>query len=253
MAGPQRRHIPSRTRASGRFRRASAASFSRAAPRLAARRRRAQLGPSAGRLGQGPGGNRRLGANQGQVFGLDGGPIGDQQPFHPLAQVGLRLIGVFLSTDLVWFFATGFQISNLKSQIKSQILSFIPHPSSFRLHPSALILPPSSFRHPRPATATQTTYRRDDGWAVDLGGKLCDNSGMGILGHVQNGVVVFDCPTALPEGAAVTVLLRAGPVIRVAKNQKQVEFPLVPSSAPGSVHLTNEMIAEILDEEDASS
>jgi hypothetical protein len=58
---------------------------------------------------------------------------------------------------------------------------------------------------------------------------------------------------SLPEGAAVTVLLRASPVIRVAKNQKQVEFPLVPSSAPGSVHLTNEMIAEILDEEDASS
>ncbi len=66
-------------------------------------------------------------------------------------------------------------------------------------------------------------------------------------------MVVLDGPMSLPEGAAVTVLLRARPVIRVAKNQKQVEFPLVPSSAPGSVHLTNEMIAEILDEEDASS
>ena len=33
---------------------------------------------------------------------------------------------------------------------------------------------------------------------------------------------------------------------------KRVEFPLVPSSAPGSVHLTNEMIADISDEEDAS-
>ena len=76
---------------------------------------------------------------------------------------------------------------------------------------------------------------------------------MEILGRVQNGVVVFDGPMSLPEGAAVTVLSRTRPVIRVAKNQKQVEFPLVPSSAPGSVHLTNEMIAEILDEEDASS
>ena len=76
---------------------------------------------------------------------------------------------------------------------------------------------------------------------------------MEILGRVQNGVVVFDGPMSLPEGAAVTVLFRTRPVIRVAKKQKQVEFPLVPSSAPGSVHLTNEMIADILDEEDASS
>jgi predicted nuclease with RNAse H fold len=74
---------------------------------------------------------------------------------------------------------------------------------------------------------------------------------MEFLGHVENGVVVFDGPVALPEGAAVRVTLRAKPVIRVAKHQKRVEFPLVPSTAPASVHLTNEMIAEILDEEDA--
>jgi hypothetical protein len=76
---------------------------------------------------------------------------------------------------------------------------------------------------------------------------------MEIPGHVQNGVVVLDGPTSLPEGAAVTVRLRARPVVRVAKNQKHVEFPLVPlvpSSAPGSVHLTNERIEEILAAED---
>jgi predicted nuclease with RNAse H fold len=76
---------------------------------------------------------------------------------------------------------------------------------------------------------------------------------MEIPGHIENGVVVLDGPMSLPEGAAVTVMFRARPAIRVAKNQKRVEFPLVPSSAPGSVRLTNEMIADILDEEDASS
>ena len=79
------------------------------------------------------------------------------------------------------------------------------------------------------------------------------SSSMEIPGHVQNGVVVFDSPMSLPEGAAVTVLLRTRPVIRLANNQRQVEFPLVPSSGARSVHLTNEMIADILDEEDACS
>lgn len=65
--------------------------------------------------------------------------------------------------------------------------------------------------------------------------------------------MVLDGSASLPEGAAVTVTLRTSPVIRVAKNQKQVEFPLVPSSAPGSFRLTNERIGDILDEEDASS
>lgn len=74
-----------------------------------------------------------------------------------------------------------------------------------------------------------------------------------VSGRVQNGVVVLDESASLPEGAVVTVTLRAKPVIRVAKTQKRVEFPLVRSSAPGSVSLTNEMIGDILDQEDASS
>lgn len=88
---------------------------------------------------------------------------------------------------------------------------------------------------------------------LDLGRKSCDNFGMDVPGRVQDGVVVLDGSASLPEGAAVRVTLRAEPVIRVAKNQKRVEFPLVRSSAPGSVHLTNEIIADILDAEDASS
>lgn len=77
-----------------------------------------------------------------------------------------------------------------------------------------------------------------------------DNANMEIQGVVQNGVVVLDGSVSLPEGAAVTVTYRAKPVIRVAQNQKRVEFPLFPSSQPGSIHLTNERIYEILDEED---
>jgi len=75
---------------------------------------------------------------------------------------------------------------------------------------------------------------------------------MELSGRIQNGVVVLDDPLSLPEGASVTVLVRSMPVIRIAKNQRNVEFPLVRSSAPGSVPLTNEMIGQILDDEDAA-
>jgi len=76
---------------------------------------------------------------------------------------------------------------------------------------------------------------------------------MQIQGTVQNGVIVLDGPTTLPEGTVVTVTPRSGFVIHVAKNPRRIEFPLVPSSALGSVSLTNERIAEIFDEEDFES
>lgn len=69
--------------------------------------------------------------------------------------------------------------------------------------------------------------------------------------RVQNGVVVLDEGTVLPEGALVRVSYQGGPVIHVSKHQKRVVFPLVRSSTPGTVHLTNEQIGEILDAEDA--
>lgn len=102
---------------------------------------------------------------------------------------------------------------------------------------------------------TLTFMRRipDEQALLDGDLKSFDNCGMEISGHVQNGVVVFDERLALPEGAAVTVILHSGAVIRVAKQRKQVEFPLVSSGAPGSLHLTNERICEILDEEDAEA
>jgi len=77
---------------------------------------------------------------------------------------------------------------------------------------------------------------------------------MEIPGRIQNGVVVFEGSPALPEGAAVTVVMPPRKlVVRFAENQRQVAFPLIESANPGSVHLTNAMIGEILDEEDAPS
>ncbi|MCL4207873.1 MAG: hypothetical protein KJ000_35760 [Pirellulaceae bacterium] len=76
---------------------------------------------------------------------------------------------------------------------------------------------------------------------------------MEISGIVQNGVVVLDGSVLLPEGVNVVVTYRTSPVIRVAKNQKRVEFPLFPSSEPGTLDLTSERIAEILDDEETEA
>jgi hypothetical protein len=66
-------------------------------------------------------------------------------------------------------------------------------------------------------------------------------------------VVVLEGESTLPEGTPVLVVGRDSPVIRVAKLRQRVELPLVRSQHPGSVDLTNERIAEILEEEDPSS
>ena len=68
-------------------------------------------------------------------------------------------------------------------------------------------------------------------------------------GRVKNGVVVVNGSVKLPEGALVTVTL-SSPLMYASNNQRVVEFPLIQSSSPGSVHLNNEMINEIFDEED---
>jgi hypothetical protein len=68
---------------------------------------------------------------------------------------------------------------------------------------------------------------------------------------VRNGVVVLEGHLNLPEGAAVTVTYPVPAPVPPAVEKKRVQFPLVRSAHPGSVHLTGERIAEILDEEDA--
>ena len=73
-----------------------------------------------------------------------------------------------------------------------------------------------------------------------------------IPGRVHNGVVVLEDGAALPEGAAVTVLCDQMRIWRKPGKKKRVKLPLVDSEHPGTLRLTNERIAEILDEEDAS-
>jgi hypothetical protein len=80
-----------------------------------------------------------------------------------------------------------------------------------------------------------------------------DNGYMEIQGVFHDGVVVLQDSVTLPEGAAVTVTYRPAPLIRVAEHPKPVILPLFDSDEPGTIDLTNESIAEILDREDASS
>ena len=78
-----------------------------------------------------------------------------------------------------------------------------------------------------------------------------DNESMIISGRVHNGVVVPEQGAQLPEGAIVCISLLAEQ--KVGRKSERVQLPLVPSSRPGSLQLTNQQIAEILDDEDAAS
>lgn len=73
-----------------------------------------------------------------------------------------------------------------------------------------------------------------------------------IPGRIRNGVVVLEGGPPLPEGAAVSVTYPAAPTPSPVGEKKRVEFPLVRGGEPCSLHLTNEQIGEILDEEDSS-
>lgn len=76
---------------------------------------------------------------------------------------------------------------------------------------------------------------------------------MTFSGRVQNGVVILEGNATLPEGTPVSVVSRAAPVLRVSKRPRRTELPLVRSSQPGSLDLTSDMIAEILNAEDLPS
>jgi hypothetical protein len=78
------------------------------------------------------------------------------------------------------------------------------------------------------------------------------NHDMEILGRVDHGVIVPQGDASLPEGALVRIVYEPGPVEVVKKAGQRVEFLLVRTGKPGTLHLTNEMIAEIFDEEDFS-
>ena len=88
---------------------------------------------------------------------------------------------------------------------------------------------------------------------LDLGAKSHDNSSMEIQGYVRNGVVVLDGETTFPEGTRVLVCPVPPRDQEPQQVKKLVDFPLVSSGEPGSIHLTNERIHEIFEEEDIES
>jgi hypothetical protein len=76
---------------------------------------------------------------------------------------------------------------------------------------------------------------------------------MKLRGRVHNGVVVLEGKPSLPEGTAVTVSCGRTAGSKPRRKEKRVRLPLVRSKHPGTLDLTNERIAEILEEEELAS
>ncbi|HKB04848.1 MAG TPA: hypothetical protein VKD90_21675 [Gemmataceae bacterium] len=75
---------------------------------------------------------------------------------------------------------------------------------------------------------------------------------MELRGRVNDGVIVLEGESALPEGATVTVIYPAA-TRATAGPKTRIRVPLVRCQYPLPAPLTNERIGEILDEEDAAS
>jgi len=88
---------------------------------------------------------------------------------------------------------------------------------------------------------------------LDSMASTTNNKSMVVSGRVHNGVVVLEDASALPEGAAVSVTYPASLREKPRDHGRRIQVPLVHTDEPGSVNLTGARIAEILDEEDASS
>ncbi|OLD57304.1 MAG: hypothetical protein AUI54_03240 [Acidobacteria bacterium 13_1_40CM_2_56_5] len=74
-----------------------------------------------------------------------------------------------------------------------------------------------------------------------------ENDHMTIKGRVQRGVIILQEGVTLPEGTEVIVSCEPGSITK-PKQGKRVEFPLVRSNHPGTLHLTSERVAELLDD-----
>lgn len=72
---------------------------------------------------------------------------------------------------------------------------------------------------------------------------------MNLTGTVRSGAIILDENCALPDGTFILVTIIAL-ADRPPRHRKA--YPIVPSDNPGSVQLTNEMIGQILDAEDAA-
>lgn len=80
-----------------------------------------------------------------------------------------------------------------------------------------------------------------------------DNVGMNIPGRVRSGVVVLDGGASLPEGTPVTVSCADEAVAGASRPARRVELPLISSKHPGTLPLTAERVAELLDDAHVSA
>lgn len=75
---------------------------------------------------------------------------------------------------------------------------------------------------------------------------------MQIQGHVSKGVVVLEGGCVLPEGTPVAIYCGSASATPINQSKKRVEFPLIRSQKPGSVFLTAERVADLLESDDFS-
>ena len=76
---------------------------------------------------------------------------------------------------------------------------------------------------------------------------------MVLHGTVHNGVIVIDDNAPLPEGTRVIVSCALSESTTPHPAKTRIQLPLVTSAQPGSLRLTGERIAELLEESDVSS
>ena len=74
---------------------------------------------------------------------------------------------------------------------------------------------------------------------------------MTIRGQVEGGVIVLEGGVTLPEGTEVIVFYKPESE-RQPEMPKPVIFPLVRSDFPGTLRLTADRVAELLQEDDVS-
>jgi hypothetical protein len=85
---------------------------------------------------------------------------------------------------------------------------------------------------------------------LDSPGKPTENGGMEIRGRIHNGVVVLEGELSLPEGTMATVSYPVAPSTQPPEVRRRVQLPLVRSDHPGSLRLTAERVAELLEDDD---
>jgi hypothetical protein len=76
---------------------------------------------------------------------------------------------------------------------------------------------------------------------------------MEIRGVVHNGVVVLDGELELPEGTVVSIIYPLSPPNVPADLRRKINLPWVPSDRPGSLDLTTERLADLLEDDDVPS